>query len=91
MGKSWAERRREDPEWDRVFNRERLILGVAEMLWGVLKDRGVDVRELSSRLKKKPPGVRRLLDGETNMTLRTLADVTRALGVDLEIRVKKHD
>lgn len=76
-------------EYDRIVQEESLILDATELVYGLLDSRGISKAELARRLDRSKGYITQLLDGSRNMTLRTLADVAHAIGVQLEIRVKE--
>ena len=59
---------------------ERLILDSTEMLLELMEHEQVSRTELADLLGKTKGHVSQLLNGERNMTLRTLAEVAHALG-----------
>jgi len=72
----------------RLLEQERLILQVTEFIVQLMQEQNVTRTELARRLGKSKGWISQLLDGETNFTLRTVADVFGALGhrpvVDIE-------
>jgi transcriptional regulator with XRE-family HTH domain len=71
-----------------LFQQERLILGLAEVICAVMEEQGVSKADLAARLGKSRAYVTQLLDGRANMTLRTLSDVFLALGKSLDIMAR---
>ncbi len=69
----------------REFQAERLAMEVTELIYQVMDDTEVTRAELASRLGKSRPYMTRLLDGNTNMTVRTIADVFAALGRSVRV------
>jgi len=67
-------------EGRRLFQQERAILEVTELICEIMEDDGVSRSELAKRLKKSKGYITQLLDGEANMTIRTISDVFVALG-----------
>lgn len=63
-----------------IWNQEEAILDVTELLCELMEERGVTRAELSRKLKKSKGYVSQLLDGTTNMTIRTVSDVMTHLG-----------
>lgn len=72
----------EATEHQRAFAEEQLILDVTEAIWAELDRQGITKAELAARLGKSKAYVTQLLNGSRNMTLRTLADIAFALGVE---------
>jgi transcriptional regulator with XRE-family HTH domain len=64
---------------------ERLILDTTELLLALMEREHVSRTELASRIGKSKGHVSQLLTGERNMTLRTLAEVTHAVGHRMQI------
>lgn len=75
--------------YERLVQEESMILDATELVYGLLDSRGISKAELARRLDRSKGYITQLLDGSRNMTLRTLADVAHAIGVQLEIRVKE--
>lgn len=83
MAQTWVENRTEDPERMKVFQQERLILEVTELIERLMKQQGVSKAQLAEKLGTTKGYITQLLDGRTNMTLRTISDVMVALGRSL--------
>jgi transcriptional regulator with XRE-family HTH domain len=66
-------------EGRRLFEQERLILDVTQTIFSIMEKKSVRKAELSRRLGKSKAYITRLLDGRTNMTLRTLSDLMLVL------------
>ena len=64
----------------RSYQQEKTILDATELICGIMEEHGVSRTELAHRIGKSKAYVSQLLDGKTNMTLRTLADILVALG-----------
>jgi len=77
----------ESLEGRKVFNQERLITSVTERLLEIMEEKGISQRHLAKILKVKPPRVSKMLSGNSNITLRTLADLGTALDVEIHFRV----
>lgn len=69
------------PEFLRTLRQEELILEVTEVLSKAMEDSGVRKADLATRLNKSRGFVSQLLSGGQNLTLRTISDVSLALGV----------
>jgi len=80
MTKTLVEQYVEDPAHMRLFQQERAIYEVTELLESVMEDKGVSRSELARLLGKDKSWVTQLLDGEANKTIRTVADVLAVLG-----------
>lgn len=71
----------------RLLRQEELILEVAETISQAMEREGVTKAELARRLGKTKGFVSQILAGGRNLTLRTIADVTDALGHKISIQV----
>ena len=80
--------RRESEEYERLLRQEELILDVTEALAGALKEQGVTRAELARRLNRTPGFVSQVLGGGKNLTLRTIADVARALSLRASLKLR---
>jgi transcriptional regulator with XRE-family HTH domain len=78
-------------EGRRLLQQEGAILEVTEMICEMMGRSGVSRSDLASRLGKTKGYVTQLLNGQTNMTLRTIVDVFTALGKELRITTKPCD
>lgn len=63
----------------RLYEQERAILEVTELICRLLDENQVSRTELARRLGKTKGYITQFLDGRTNMTLRTISDVFVAL------------
>lgn len=73
-------------DFEAVVKQERLILSATELIVGLMTVENVSRADLAKRMKVSRPTITQLLSGERNLTLRTLADIGHALGVEFEIR-----
>jgi DNA-binding phage protein len=83
-----------DPAFKSGFERKLAkIRGIAEVLnviEGVREREGIPKAEVARRMERKPEAISRLLRGEgTNPTLETLVDLIDAIGLELDIRIKR--
>ncbi len=67
------------PERMRIFQQERAIQEVTELICQIMDEENVNRAQLARRLDKTKGYVTQLLDGRANMTVRTLSDVFLAL------------
>jgi transcriptional regulator with XRE-family HTH domain len=70
------------------YEAERLILDTTEQLIETMKRNGITRTELARRIGKSKGHVSQLLNGERNMTLRTLAELAFALDSEVAFEVK---
>lgn len=69
-----------NPAHMRLFQQERAIYEVTELIEVLMGELGVSRADLAKRLGKTRGWVTQLLDGEANKTVRTVADVLAVLG-----------
>lgn len=77
---SYIDKIRSTPEGAKMLRQEKFILEVTELICKFMKQQGVSRTELAERMGKSKGRVSQLLDGEANLTLRTLSDIFDALG-----------
>jgi transcriptional regulator with XRE-family HTH domain len=64
------------------FKLETLILRITDAIDGAMKQRRMSRADLARELDVSPPMVTKILNGTSNFTLRTLVNVSHALGCD---------
>lgn len=69
------------PEGMRLYQQERAILEVTEVICELMDKQGVSRSDLAKRLGRTKGYITQLLDGRANMTVRTISDVFTALGL----------
>lgn len=67
------------PEGMRLFQQERVILEATELLCQLMETRELSRADLARKLGKTKGYITQVLDGRTNMTLRTVSDLFLAL------------
>lgn len=85
MTKTLVEKYVEDPEQMRLFQQERAIYEITELIESVMEAKGISRAALAKRLGKSKGWITQLLDGEANKTIRTVADVLTVLGQELRV------
>jgi transcriptional regulator with XRE-family HTH domain len=80
MTKTLVEQYVEDPIHMRLFQQERAIYEVTELIESVMSELGITRSQLATRLGQTRGWVTQLLDGEKNKTIRTIADVLAVMG-----------
>jgi len=75
-------------EYRRLLKQEKFILEVTEALSRAIEESGVTRSEVAKRLGKTKGFVSQLLGGGRNLTLRTVADLSDAIGVCLKVAVE---
>lgn len=63
----------------RLYQQEYTILEATELICKLMHEQNMNNKELAKRLGMTRKHVRRLLDGQKNMTLRTLSDIFTTL------------
>lgn len=81
---SWIAESRDN---EREFNRQTLIIDVAEAISHKMEDRGINKSALAKLLEKTTSYVTQVLTGSRNMTLSTLSDLAFALDAKVKISV----
>ena len=79
MSKTLTETLTKTTEGMRLYQQERAILDVTELVCQVMHKQDVSRSQLADRLGKTKGYITQLLDGRTNMTVRTISDVFVAL------------
>lgn len=78
----------EDPEFRKLLAIESLVAEAAESIARMMAERHLSKADLARRLKKSRSWVTQLLSGETNMTVRTLAEVMYALDGEVTFHIQ---
>ncbi len=87
--KSYLETLIDDFEDDFEFKVDCKILDITEDICKALKDKGSSRADLSRRLEISKPAVTRMLNGNTNFTLKSLLKIAIALEKELDISFKE--
>ena len=69
---------------------ERLVFNTTEDILLAMEDTGFTQADLARKLGKSGAHVSQLLNGTRNMTLKTLSDISYALGVDTRVRIYRN-
>lgn len=85
MARSFLEEFVESPEDMRLFQQERAITEITELICKVMERQGVTRTKLAELLRTTKGYVTQLLDGEANKTIRTVADVLAVLGMEFQV------
>ena len=89
MSKTLGQILAERPEARQTLERERAYMEAYMLIIRLMDEKGVSKAELARRLGRSRPYVTKLLNGSTNMTIRTIADVLFHLGYRLEVSESK--
>lgn len=76
---------KQDIELRKFYQQEKLILDVTELVSKLMKKKKVNKTRLAELLGVGKSNVTQLLDGTTNMTLRTISDVFTSLDSELVV------
>lgn len=74
-----------EPEEKRLYQQERLLFDATELISRLIEKQDVSRAELAKRLGKSKAYVTQVLRGQNNMTLRTLSDLSYALGYSVAL------
>ncbi len=77
-----------NPDDLRIFQQERLVVEVSQLMCEAMKDRGIRRKKLAEMLKKSKGRISQILNGETNLTLYTIADIFTALGKTATVSIE---
>lgn len=80
MSETLIEKLTNTPEGMRLFQQERAILGLTELVCKMMDEQNVSRAELGRRLGKSQRYVNAFLGGNVNVSIRTISDVFTALG-----------
>ncbi len=69
-----------DHKFEKILAQEEFILEVTEVLCKIMRDKEISRKQLADLLGKSKGDVSQLLNGERNLTLRTVADIMHVLG-----------
>jgi len=88
MTKSDLTQLTDDPTEMRIFQQERLVIEITELMCRTMKEQDIKRSQLAQLLHKTKGRISQILNGETNLTLRTVADIFSVLGKTLVVCVK---
>ena len=71
------------------FRLETLILNITEKICENMKIKNISRTDLAQRLKVSSPAVTKILNGNSNFTLKTLLSLTDALDLELVVDLKE--
>ena len=73
---------------DADFYSEELLLDLIEQVVKIMNNTGVSPEELAERMGVSGAAVTRLLRGNTNINLKTMASIAKALGYTININIQ---
>ena len=85
----WVTDRDSDPAEFRMLQQERLFVHVTELIAQTMEEQGITNSQLADLIGKSRPQITRILCGDSNLTLRTIADVFTAMGFELCVGVRQ--
>ena len=84
--KTWLETKLEQFEDDFDFRMESIIMDITENICEKLEKKNITRAKFADILGVSPPAVTKILNGNSNFTLKTLLSIADALGLNLAIR-----
>lgn len=87
----WFKDKLESFKGDFEFRLEKLILRLTDRLSERMKQKKINRTNLAALLQVSRPAVTKILDGNSNFTLRKLLSLSDALDLELEIDFKEKD
>jgi len=87
--KKWIKDKLELYKDDFEFRLESLILDITESISKKMIERKINRSKLAELLDVSPPAVTKILNGNSNFTLKTLLSLSDALDVDLKVEFKE--
>lgn len=72
-----------------VMASERLIFNTTEDILLAMQDAAMNQADLAKKMGRSKSCVSQLLDGHRNLTLKTLSDITYALGAEVKLAIIK--
>lgn len=79
----WLHAAESDPQLMAVRQQEELIVQITELISIAMEKQGISKADLAQRLGKSRPFITQVLSGEANLTLRTIADMFTAMGLEV--------
>lgn len=79
MAKTLTEKLTQTAEGMRLYQQERAILEVTELICQLMDERDMSRSELAKRLGRTKGYITQLLDGRANLTVRMISDIFTAL------------
>lgn len=88
MAKTFFEEYLSDKEGQKIYQQEGLIVEFAEMIHGLMEQRGVKKKDIAKELGVSASQVTQWLDGTANLQLRTISDILFTLDSKLKIEAE---
>jgi len=84
----WFERKVAEFKDDAAYQTELLLLDLTEQIIEQMEERGIKRSDLADRLGLSRPFVTRFLNGQPNLTFKTLVQVANALDLTVNVRLQ---
>ncbi|MBN1590044.1 MAG: helix-turn-helix transcriptional regulator [Pirellulales bacterium] len=88
MAKTMYEEFASTPEGRRLLNREALTIEITELICQMMQEKRISRKQLAELLGKSKGRVSQMLNGECNLTLRTVADICTVLEKRLAVKCR---
>jgi len=88
MVKSFFEEFLSDKESQKIYQQEGLIVDFAEMVHGLMEQKGIKRKDVAKELGVSASQVTQWLDGTANLQLRTISDILFALDSQLKLEAE---
>ena len=88
---SWIKEKLELYKDDFEFRLESLILDITENISEKMLKRNINRTKLAEKLNVSRPAVTKILNGNSNFTLKTLLSLSDALSLDLKVEFKERE
>ena len=88
---TWFRKKLDSFKDDFEFRLESLIIDLTENICREMKHNKINRVRLAEKLNISPPAVTKILNGNSNFTLKTLLSLSDALELDLKIDFRKKD
>ena len=86
--KGWLDDLETSREFQREYNRERLIEGFLNRVDEEMQRRGIMRKDLAARMGCSPSNITRIMDRTANLTAATIADLCFFLELDVTLYVR---
>ncbi|WP_267369216.1 MULTISPECIES: helix-turn-helix transcriptional regulator [unclassified Pantoea] len=73
-----------------LLARERLIFNTTEDLLLAMQDSGMSRADIAKKMGRSKSFITQVLDGTRNLTLKTLSDITFALGAEVRLTITRN-
>jgi len=88
--KSWLSEELDKCSRDIEFLTQETIIDITETIVKRMKELRINKAELARRLSVSKPFITKLLNGNVNMTIKTLVSIANALDCNVKVNFEKH-